>query len=128
MKFLFVIISMFVANVGYAHEMTPTYPTLKPSYIDGVYYVQMNLFNAREDVEYYEIGVFDDEWNPLPFAATEKIIHVKYHEKAVFDIYFRKTDVDRLTYICTLSKLKKDDITQSPIASRICSKIKRDEM
>lgn len=128
-KLLFVILSLFSsASVGVAHEMTPTYPTLEPSYMDGVYQISMNLFNAREEVEYYEIGVYDDEWNPIPFAATNRIIHVPYHSRATFDVYLRKADKDKVTYICTLSRLKKEDVDQSAIASRICSKIKRDEM
>ena len=38
-----------------AHEMTPTYPVLDSSYIEGVVVAKMKLFNRREDVEYYEI-------------------------------------------------------------------------
>ena len=45
-----------------AHSFVPTYPELKPSYVEGILYTTMSLFNARKDVEYYEFGVFNAEW------------------------------------------------------------------
>ena len=70
---LFFIAALFLAGKVSAHEMTPTYPNLVPSYVDGLVSAKMTMFNARKDVDYFEIGVFDDEWNPVPFAASAKI-------------------------------------------------------
>ena len=42
---------------------------------------QMTLFNVRRDVEYYEFGVFDAEWNKVPFAMQNKIMKFKHLDK-----------------------------------------------
>jgi hypothetical protein len=57
-----------------AHEMTPAYPILDSSYIDGVVVAKMKLFNRREDVEYYQIEVYTEEWKPVNFATTSKVL------------------------------------------------------
>ena len=108
----------------YAHEMTPTYIELKPSYVDGVSVTTMKLFNRREDVEYYTIEVFTFDWEPIPFASEYKTINIGFNKTKFFDVYIRSNDVDKVVYICTQSKLFKgiDQITL--ITSRICSKIK----
>ena len=123
---LSIIFLLFSVSLGYAHEMTPTYPKPTPSYIKDIFEVKMNLYNAREDVQYYEINVFDDQWNPVPFAANKRIVKLPFKQRMSFSVYLRKSDINRATYICTLSRLRKEDVNQSAIASRICSKIKRD--
>ena len=55
-----------------AHEMTPTYPVLDSSYINGVVVAKMKLFNRRNDVEYYQIDVFTKDWKPVKFATTTR--------------------------------------------------------
>lgn len=117
--------SMIVlANIANSHEFTPTYPKLKRSYVDGVMVTQMRLFNKRSDVEFYEISVYDVEWNRLPFASESRIIKVGYLKTKFFDIYIRESDMEMAEYICTQSKLKKEDVQSTGISSRICSRIK----
>ena len=74
-----VLISVGIASCteAIAHEMTPTYPKLEPSHLDGVYKTTMEMFNKREDVSYYEIGVFDKDKNPIPFVSSYKIIKME---------------------------------------------------
>jgi hypothetical protein len=84
----------------------------------------MELFNSRQDVQYYELGVFDADMNSVPFAATERIVQVKYLDRKSIDIYIREQDRSRVVYICSKSKLLKGEGTASLVASRICSKIK----
>lgn len=115
---------MGLSGAANAHEMVPAYPTMKPSYITGVSVTNMKIFNRRDDVRYYEIGVFTSEWEPIPFASEEKIIKLEYLEKKTFEVYIRNSDLDDATYICTLSKLEKDNVRTTGVSSKICSKIK----
>lgn len=107
-----------------AHEMTPAYPKFELSYIDGVSVTNMSLFNRRNDISYYEIGVFTEDWKKIPFASTSKVIKVKYTKRYPFEVYVRNGDLDRVQYICTISKILKGKKSISQIASRICSKVK----
>lgn len=107
-----------------AHEMVPTYPKLKPSHIDGVVVTTMKMFNKREDVEYYEIGVFDKDFNTVPFVTSYNVIKLPYLGHVTFDVYIRKSDESKATYICSRSKLRKEDSARTAVSSRICSKIK----
>lgn len=113
-----------LSGAANAHEMVPAYPTMKPSYITGVSVTNMKIFNRRDDVRYYEIGVFTSEWEPIPFASEEKIIKLEYLGKKTFEVYIRNSDLDDATYICTLSKLEKDNVRTTGVSSKICSKIK----
>lgn len=108
-----------------AHELTPTYPSAAPSYMDGISKVMLTMFNRREDVKYYEIGVFDTEFNNIEFATTSKILEINYLQKKTFEIYFKNTNTNRIpVFICTTSKLEKENQTATMIESRVCSKIK----
>jgi len=123
--FMYGIIGVFLmSNVASAHEMTPTYPKLTPSHLDNVYKTTMEMFNKRADVEFYEIGVFDKEWNPIPFVSSYTIIKLKYLGHVSFDIYIRKDDVSRAEYICSKSKLRTDNKKRTAVSSRICSRFK----
>ena len=124
MKKLIVMLFMLVSSPSMAHEMTPTYPKLSPSHLDNVYKVTMEMFNKRQDVEYYEIGVFDKEWKPIPFVTSYQVIKLRYLGHVTFDVYIRKVDVSRAEYICSKSKLRKDDGSRTSVSSRICSKFK----
>ena len=115
---------MLMSGHASAHEFTPTYPKLKPSYVAGVLYASMTLFNKRSDVEYYEMGVFNADWNPVPFAVQSKIIKIKHLEKKKIDIYIREKDRKDAVYICSKSKLIVTGGSKTSISSRICSKIK----
>ena len=107
-----------------AHELTPTYPELKPSYVDGVSVTTMHLFNRRTDVEYYKIDVYDVDWNPIPYASSESTIQVEYLGHKYIDIYIRDSDKDIVEFICTTSRIVSSTIQSSGIKSRICSRVK----
>ncbi|MDB0024380.1 hypothetical protein N9E36_02780 [bacterium] len=102
--------------------MTPTYPPLVPSYVDGLVSAKMTMFNSRKDVDYFEIGVFDDEWNPVPFAATAKILRVPHGSSKTFEVFVRQEDKKRATFICSLSKLRTDSSARAIVSSKICSR------
>lgn len=116
--------ALLISSSAAAHEMTPTYPEFKYSYVEGVLSTSITLFNRREDVSYYEIGVFDEDFNNIPFATNDRIVEIRYLQTKTFEIYIRKKDETRVEYICTTSKNLKEDVTTSGITSRICSRIK----
>jgi len=120
---LFLVLALGGKQV-WAHEFTPAYPTLEQSYMDGVLQTKMLLFNLRKDVTYYELDVFDKDWNKVPFAATDKIVEVKYLERKYIDVFVREKDKGRALYICSKSKLLSDNSNITMVATRICSKIK----
>ena len=107
-----------------AHEMTPAYPVLDSSYINGVVVAKMKLFNRREDVEYYQIDVFTEDWKPISFATTDRLLKVGYNKNKLFEVYIRFADVKKTKYICTTSKLIKKKYQEALVSSMICSKIK----
>ena len=119
---LFFIAALFLAGKVSAHEMTPTYPNLVPSYVDGLVSAKMTMFNARKDVDYFEIGVFDDEWNPVPFAASAKILRVPNGSSKTFEVFVRHKDKNRATFICSLSKIRTDSSARAIVSSKICSR------
>lgn len=124
MRRLFLVLALFLVTTPVvAHELTPTYPKLTPSYMDGLLIARMSMFNAREDVEYYEVGVFDLAWNPIPFATTSKLLQVPYASTKKFDIYIRKQDEKRAVYVCTVSKLRSDEPSYAIISSKVCSRL-----
>jgi hypothetical protein len=105
-----------------AHEMTPTYPTFAPSYVGGLASTELTVFNARKDVEFYQVGVFDRDWKPIPFATPDKLLHIPYTERTTFDVFVRDEDVRKAVYVCTLSKLRSDVPSNAIISSKICSR------
>jgi hypothetical protein len=124
-KYLIGLIFLLVSSVGFAHEMTPTYPVLKPSYMDGLLVTTMEIFNKRQDIEYYEIAVFDKDWNPIPFVSSYKVFKLEYQKRISFDIYLREKDKDAAVYVCTRSKALKKNVSNTNVVSTICSKFKR---
>lgn len=114
-----------LASAANAHEMVPTYPKLERSHLDGILRTTMSMFNKRADVEYYEIGVFDKDFNPIPFVTSYSVIKIKYLGHVTFDVYIRDADANKATYICSQSKLRKEDLSRTAISSRICSKFKK---
>jgi len=120
-----VIIAVCLCSSLHAHEMTPAYPKLESSYVEGVSVANLKIFNRRSDVSWYEIGVFTNNWKPVPFASTTNIIEVGYNKKKIFDVYIRSRDIVKAVYICTESKVFKGKEQVTLIASRICSKIKK---
>ena len=111
------------ASPSNAHEMTPAYPQMKPTSVDGVIKFEMSLFNARDDVEWFMIAAFDKDFQPRRFATESNILHVKPNERINFNVYFRKQDVGKTVYVCTQSKLRGEAADIAMIASTICSRI-----
>ena len=107
-----------------AHQFLPTYPKFENSFVEGVVYTKMELFNKRKEIGFYELGVFGEDWSPIPFATESKIIRINYLETKYINIYVKKEDLKRAVYICTESKIQREDIQATSIASKICSKIK----
>lgn len=121
----YIILGVLLATTpAYAHEMVPTYPRLEQSHMDGVLKATMKMFNKRADVEYYEVGVFDENFEPVPFVSAYNIFKLDYLGHVTFDVYIRKSDKDRVHYICSRSKIRKDSQTKTAISSKICSKFK----
>lgn len=115
-----------IGNSAHAHDMTPTYPKLTHSHLDGVVKTTMSIFNKRQDVQHYEIKVFDKDFQSIPFVTSQSVIRLDYLSKTTFDVYIRKADASRAVYICSLSKLQKDSTVRTAVSSRICSKIKNE--
>jgi hypothetical protein len=120
----YLILLLMMSGHANAHEFTPTYPKLKNSYVEGVLYTTMTLFNKRPDVEYYQFNVFDKDWNKVPFAMQDKTMRIKHLEKKKIDVYIREKDRKEVKYICSKSKLVVGGSSKTSISSRICSKIK----
>ena len=120
----YLILLLVMSGYASAHEFTPTYPKLKNSYVEGVLYTTMTLFNMRKDVEYYEFGVFNAEWEKVPFAMQDKVMRFKHLEKKKVDIYIREKDKEEVVYICSKSKLVVTGTAKTSVSSRICSKVK----
>lgn len=117
---------IFWSGSVYAHEQIPTYPKLEQTYLSNIVSADITIFNRREDVQYYKFSVFDKDWNPVRFAMTNTIIKVDYLKRETVQIYINNKDKDRVTYICSTSKIFKDNKSGSSVSSRICSKVKND--
>ena len=120
-----VIIALCLCSSLHAHEMTPAYPKLKSSYVEGVSVTNLKLFNRRNDVSWYKIGVCTDQWHLVPFSYTANVIEVGCNKIKSFDVYIRSRDIAKAVYICTESKVFKSKDQVTLVASRICSKIKK---
>lgn len=122
MKFVVLLALLIVSWPGTAHELTPTYFELKSSYIESVYRVNLETWNARGDVEYYRIEATDKDWNPVPFLTAKKVFKLEYLQRRKIEVFFpSETSV---SYICTKSLLRKGSSQKSIISSKVCSKIK----
>mgnify|MGYP000943690268 CR=1 FL=1 len=118
------IIALLCASAVHTHEFTPTYPKFDSSYVDNVVTTKMKLFNRRKEISYYEIGVFDDEWNPITFATENRIVNIEYLGTKSIDIYIKNSDLSRIRYICSVSKIIKGTVKSSGVKSKICSRVK----
>jgi len=115
--------AILLGNV-YAHDMTPTYPKWTQSEYDGVLKTTMEMFNKRKEIEYYEIGVFDQNFHPIPFVSSYKVMKLPYLSHVTFDVYIGKEDAYHAVFICSKSKIKSEDKTVSAVSSKICSRFK----
>ena len=120
MKYLFLL--LFVSGSLEAHELTPTYPELRTSYMKDVLQTKVSMWNAREDVEYYKIEVTDKDWNNVPFITREKTFKLDHFDRKDIEI-FLPSDTTAM-YICTRSLLEKGNAQKSIVSSKVCSKIK----
>lgn len=111
------------SGLAFAHELTPTYPKLRQSIYDNVLVTNITMFNRREDINYYSIEIWDENWESVPFATSSKVIQLNYLERKNVELFFRISDRSRVKYICTRSKILETNET-SVIASNICSKVK----
>lgn len=121
MKLLMLVLFSSAAS---AHEMTPTYFKFKPSIYDGFMVTELNLWNRRSDVSFYQVYVYDEEWNPVVFNTPNRIFKVQHLGKTGFPVYIRKRDEQKIVYICTESKLIKGTVESTGVTSKICSKKK----
>ena len=119
-----VILWLLLCGSVAAHDMTPTYPKWKMSFIPSAKMTTMKVFNKRADVQWYQIGVFDKEFKPIPFVTRYKILRIKYLSHVKFDIYINDNNVKRAEYVCTTSKLRGNDDFKPIVESRICSRFK----
>ena len=115
---------IILSSQAAAHEMTPTYPKWEPSHVNGVYKTTMEMFNKRDDVEWYEIGVFDKNWNPVNFVTSYRLFQMPHLSRVKFDVYVATPDVAVAEYICSKSKLRLISEQKTMVASRVCSRFK----
>lgn len=121
-----IIASVIVATSATAHEMTPTYPEMRISFLEGVYQTSLTLFNRREEIEFYQVEVFTESFESVPFATPYRILASPHLQRIQFDVYIRESDLDQAHYICTRSKVARADTSRQAVTSRICSKIRKD--
>jgi hypothetical protein len=119
-----VILWLLLCGSVAAHDMTPTYPKWKMSFIPSAKMTTMQVFNKRSDVQWYQIGVFDKEWQPIPFVTRYKIINIKYLHRVKFDVYVNEENAKVAEYICSTSKLRGNDDFKPIVESKICSRFK----
>lgn len=112
-----------ISSSAIAHEQTPTYATWSPSHIEGVVKTEIKIFNKRDDVDYFEIGVFTPDFESLSFVTTWNIIEIGYLETKVIDIYMTEANSISAQYICSISKIRSGDLDQTGIESQICTKL-----
>jgi hypothetical protein len=122
-RYVFMITAL-IGGYANAHQFLPTYPKFEYSFISGVMQTKMELFNKRNDVEYYELSVYDKDWKALPFASERKLVQVNYLQTKPINVYIKQEDLKRVTYICTESKHKREGVRNTVISSQICSKVK----
>ena len=119
-----VVLCLLLSGAVLSHEMTPTYPKWEITAIEDVKKTTMRLWNSREDVGYYEIGLFDESWKPIPFVTAYRILPVKYLKEVNFDVYVTENNIPKARYICSLSKLRSSNESKTLLATKICSKFK----
>ena len=110
-----------------AHQWTPSHVELRPSYVSGIHTATMKFYNSRDDVEYYQVQVFDGQFNPIKFAiqggSNSDVIHARHRQYKTVDVYVPSYEAVRVVYICTRSMILKKFETASLVSSRICSKV-----
>lgn len=126
MRYFLISSLVFLSGYASAHEWTPTYPEAELSHIPNVSKVEMRMFNTREDIQYYQVSVFDAEWGKVPFALTngKAYFDIKHNARKEIDVFIRNEDLTRAVYVCSTTKPLAENISKTMLFSRICSKIK----
>jgi len=119
-----VILWLLLCGSVAAHDMTPTYPKWKMSFIPSAKMTTMQLFNKRKDVQWYKIEVVNKDFELIPFVTRYKILNVQYLNRVKFDVYISNEHLDEAEYICSTSKLRMNDTFKPIVESRICSRFK----
>jgi hypothetical protein len=60
----------------------------------------------------------------MSFASENKLIRINYLQTKEVNVYIKKEDLKKITYICSESRIKKENVQSTVISSRICSKVK----
>ena len=123
----FALLAIFLSVEVSAHQWTPTYPEFRLSYISGIHTTDMKLYNTRDDVDYYQIQVFDGYFNPIKFAINggqSDVVNVPFRKKRTVSVYVPSNEFSRVVYVCSRSMILREEETASLLASRICSKVK----
>ena len=116
---------LFISGLAQSHEMVPTYPKWNPGIYPGILETTIEIFNKRSDVEFYEIGVFDKDWQPVYFVADYKVFKLKYLSSISIDVYIAKENRARVEYICSRSKIRSSDQIRTAVSSKICSRFRK---
>jgi len=124
LRYIMALVILTMCGYASSHAWTPTYPQLLPSHEKNIYRVEMLLWNSRADNFYYTFEVFDKDFIPIKFGTPERTVYVGYLERKTINIYIREIDIERAVYVCSRSRIVKQNETASLVASRICSKIK----
>lgn len=124
MMFRSLILLILISANSLAHEQTPTYASWNHSHIAGVVKTEIEIFNKRSDVAYFEIGVFDQDWNMQNFVTSWNILEVKQYERKAAVIYMTEAKSLEAEYICSISKIRSSNQTQTALASQICTRLK----
>jgi hypothetical protein len=122
--FSIILLGTLVCGRVHAHQWTPTYPTVEQSYVPGVLRIRMEILNTRPNIKHYQISVFDEEWKPISFAVSDRIMRVQHLQRKTVDIHIRDEDRDVVKYVCSKSKIITNDERVTFVTSRICSKVK----
>ena len=123
----FALLAIFLCGSATAHQWTPTYPELRASYISGIHTTDMKLYNSRGDVDYYQIQVFDEDFEPVKFAITggqSNVVNVPHRKTVSVSVFVPSAESSRVVYICSRSMILKENKSASLLFSRICSKVK----
>jgi len=123
MRFVIILAAFILSSAAAAHEMVPAYLKLTPAPVDKVYMTSFKMFNKRNDVDYYSVSVYDQDWNRVPFASFDRVFKVEHLENKEIKIYIMEKDISNVTYVCTSSKLYPGE--GASVTSRICSKVKQ---
>ena len=123
MRFVIILAALILSKAAAAHEMVPAYLKLEPAPVDKVYMTSFKMFNRRNDVDYYSVSVYDQNWNKVPFASFDRVFKLEHLKNKEITVYIKESDISVATYVCTSSKLYPGK--GAAVSSRICSKIKQ---